>query len=216
MSENTTENTVDKLKAFRDFRKVLEEYADKTSTDKEQTVYGYYQMHSNDPENPLSQQEKYMKELRESLDKFEAYLTKFAEKHPELPLDIQARYLDHHADNPQEHHLPFQLKIEAKLSKKPEKLADISVLTYDYRGLPDISIRFGNREIYNDRFGKAYEQAQTKKICRQSSFRIAQKLQTKKDREILNASPQPKIKYKAQTLVNKIASFFSKKQNDDK
>jgi len=215
MSDKAAENIDDKLKPFRAFRKVVEEYADKMSKEKEQTVFGYYQMRSNDPKNPLSPQEQYMKELRDSLDKFEGYLAKFAEKHPDMPFEIQTSYMDHNPKNPEEHHLPFQLKVEAKFGKKSERLADISISTYDYRGLPDITINFGNREIYCDRFGKAYEKAMMDRICQKKSFLIAQKLQTKKDREILNASPQPKIKYKAQTLVNKITSFFSKKQNDD-
>lgn len=214
MSDKTAENTIDNLKPFHDFRKVVEEFADKSSRAREPSIYGYHQIRSNDPEHPLSPQEKYMKELRDSLDKFESYLHKFIEKHPDIPLEISISYLDHHPDNPDEHHYPSSLRVTALFGKKPERLANIMVSTFDYREIPTITLNFGNREIYCDRFGKAYEDAKLAKVCKQHSFNIAQKLQAKKNKEVLNASPQPKIKYKAQTLLNKIAAFFNKKQND--
>ena len=40
MSDNVTENITDSLKPFYDFKKVVEEYADKTSSCREQTIYG--------------------------------------------------------------------------------------------------------------------------------------------------------------------------------
>ena len=216
MSGSATENTNSKLEPFHNFRKVVEEFADKSSRAREQSIYGYYQMRSNDPEHPLSPQEKYMKELRDSLDKFEEYLRKFAEKHPDIPLEIKTLYLDHHPNHPEEHHNPCSLSVTALFGKKPEKLANIMVSVFDYREIPTITLNFGNREIYCDRFGKAYEDAKLKEVCQQHSSTVARKLQAKKDREILNASPQPKVKYKAQTLLNKIATFFSKRQNSDK
>lgn len=216
MVNSVAENTMSKLKPFHVFRKVVEEYADKASTEREPSIYGYHMMRSNDPENPLSPQEKYMKELRDGLDKFETYLTKFIEKHPDINIEITPSYLDHNSHNPDEHHIPFHLLVSASFGKKAEKIADIMVSTYDYRGIPDIAIHFGNREIYYDRFGKAYEEARLKDICQKHSCSVAQRLQMKKDREILNASPQPKVKYKAQTLMTKIVSFFSKSQNDEK
>ena len=151
-----------------------------------------------------------MKELRESLDKFGEYLAKFIDKHPDIPIDIQPRYLDNNPDNPEEHHHPYQLKVEAKFGKQSEKVADILVSTFDYRGLPDIKIQFGNREIYCDRFGKAYEKAQLAKICQRQSFIVEQKLHNKKSREIFPPSPKPKLQYKAEMLLNKITSLFKK------
>lgn len=171
------------------FLAVTDEYADKTTKYNMPKIYGGMYLYRNgsfsDP------QAEYMEDLRRNMDNFKSYVAKFMENHPEIPISAEDSYLDGGFADPKEHHKPYDLKIIADFPNKKNEIAAIKITVGDYRNIPTIKMTFGKKTLYEDRFGKKYEEEETEKRIAKSTASVRGRIH--KDGGILNSSPTRKI-----------------------
>ena len=185
------------------FMAVTDEYADKTTKYNMPKIYGGMYLYRNgsfsDP------QAEYMEDLRKNMENFKNYVAKFIHEHPEIPVSAEDYYLDGGYSDPKEHHNPYDLKIVADFPNKKSEIAAIKVTTGDYRNIPTIKMTFGKKTLYEDRFGKKYEEEETEKRIAKSTASIQGRIH--KDGDILNSSPTRKIS--KITIVSKFLNWLS-------
>ena len=190
----------DVLATINSFMAVTGEYADKTTKYNMPKIYGGTYLYRDgvysDP------QAEYMEDLRRNMDNFKSYVTKFMENHPEIPISAEDSYLDGGFANPKEHHKPYDLKIIADFPNKKNEIAAIKITIGDYRDIPTIKITFGKKILYDDRFGRRYEEEETQRRIAKSTANVQDHLN--KDNDILNSSPLRKI-----TEISVVSKFIN-------
>ena len=192
----------DTMATIVSFMAVTNEYADKTSKYNTSKIYGGNYLYDNgtfsDP------QAEYMEDLRQNTEDFKKHIINFMNKYPEIPISAYEEYLDNDTENPHTHHHPSVLRITADFPKKQNEIATVRIMDGDYRGIPTIKMTFGKKTLYEEAFGRKYEDKTIRERIAESLTNAREHIIRNRESEIVHPSPVRKI-----TDIPVIAKFIN-------